>query len=670
MGIINVLEESVANLIAAGEVVEKPASVIKELVENSLDAGAKNITVEIRNGGMTYMRVSDDGSGIAPDDMGTAFLRHATSKIKTSEDLSKIGTLGFRGEALCSIAAVSNVCLISKTKNSAMATRVIVEGGVMEDVSEVGAPDGTTIEVKKLFYNTPARMKFLKKDSTEAGYVADVIEKFILSNPDVSIKFINNGKQVLFSAGSGDMVSAIYSVYGKDYAKSVIRVDYENENMSVFGYIGKSNISRPNRTYQSFFVNGRSVKSAIMTKALEEAYKNQIMIGKFPFAVLDLKLNLSAVDVNVHPHKTEVKFSDEKQVFETVYWGVKNALYEKPIIPEAEFKEKKPFVFEEVGVKESYKEQMIDGIEAKEEKQKPTSSPVSRQTNEAEIKIYEKEVLKPMAEAREEIFKAPEKKKENLNSSFSAVVLKDSSGEMKKTDEEKKEEKSSLAELFKDVGGVNITAGDDKRAPENNEVQQEAPVRQEEEYKIRGCVFDTYIIVEKGDSMLMIDQHAAHERLKFEEIKKNLENGGAASQQLIVSQMVSLSATEYEFAADNKEILTRLGFEFEPMGFRKIMINAMPYGLESAEAEDVFVEILNEAMDNKKQLISAEYERMLYTVACKAAVKANKALSAAEMEELTEQVFKMENINTCPHGRPIIVSFTKTEIEKQFKRIV
>ena len=668
MGIINVLEENVANLIAAGEVVERPSSVIKELVENSVDAGAKNITVEIKNGGMSYIRVTDDGCGIAPDDVGVAFLRHATSKIKTKEDLSKIGTLGFRGEALCSIAAVSNVSLVSKTKETKLATKVVVEGGCMEDVLNVGAADGTTIEVKKLFYNTPARMKFLKKDSPEAGYVTDVMEKFILANPGISFRFINNGKQVLFSSGDGNPVSAIYSVYGRDYSKSVIRVDYAGENMSVSGYIGKSNISRPNRAYQSFFVNGRSIKSATMIKALEEAYKNQIMIGKFPFAVLDLKVNFEAVDVNVHPHKTEVKFSDERQVYDTVYWGVKNALYEKPIIPNAEIGGKKPFVFENTKKSEEYKNISIEEIKPAEKTvtvSRIVAPPTEKkeEASAAEIKIYENEILKPMAEARERLEKPEPKADLNVTFGTAAVgeeVYKEETPAKVQTAAER------ISELFSDVGGVNIRSAEEKPA-EEMKVKEE---KKTEEYKICGCVFDTYIIIEQEENMLLIDQHAAHERIKFEEIRKNLKEDKVVSQQLLCGQTITLSAGEYEFAAQNKDLFLKLGFEFEMLDFKMVMINAVPLPLCDMETESLFVEILNEAMDNKKQIISADYERMLYTVACKAAVKANRALSQPEMHELVKKVFELDNINTCPHGRPIIVSFSKTEIEKQFKRIV
>lgn len=677
MGIINVLEESVYNLIAAGEVVERPASVIKELVENSIDAGAKNITIEIKNGGISYIRVTDDGCGIEPDDVGVAFLRHATSKIKDARDLYKIGTLGFRGEALCSIAAVSNVSLVSKTKTAKFATKVIVNGGCMEDVLNVGAPEGTTIEVKKLFFNTPARMKFLKKDATEAGYAAAVAEKFILSNPDISIKFINNGKQMLFSPGTGSGVDAIYSVYGKDYAKSLIEVNYTGEFMSVNGYIGKANISRPNRAYQSFFVNGRSIKSAVMTKALEEAYKNQIMIGKFPFAVLNLSVNFEAVDVNVHPHKTEVKFSDEKQVFETVYWAVKNALYEKPIIAEGEFEKKaaakNAYAFEDKKENVKYENARIDFGEPKNvsyKSEKADAKDVQKQTE-----IYIDKVLRPAAQIRNT---AAEKK--DLNVTFKSDMLCQGEPVITEHDKEQKTSEFLKEEILKPQNIIKeeTLQEDSEDIKEDltctNEVKEEkndnAANDTVDDFKICGCVFDTYIIVQKDQQMLLIDQHAAHERIKYEQIKKDIEKNGVISQSLICAAPVNLTAAEYEYALSHTEELKKIGFEYEDMEFKKVVLNAVPYELCEADYTGAFIEILGEAMDNKMQLITKDYERALYTVACKAAIKANHALDESEMIRLTEDVFKMKNINTCPHGRPIIVSFSKKEIEKQFKRIV
>lgn len=665
MGIINVLDESVYNLIAAGEVVERPASVIKELVENSIDAGAKNIVVEIKNGGISYMRVTDDGRGIEPDDVGVAFLRHATSKIKDADDLNKIGTLGFRGEALCSVAAVSNVSLTTKTKNAKLGTKVIVNGGCMEDVLNVGAPEGTTIEVRKLFFNTPARMKFLKKDATEAGYVADVMEKFILSNPNISIKFINSGKQVLFSPGNGSGIDAIYSVYGRDYAKNVIKVNYENDNMSVEGYIGKSSISRPNRAYQSFFVNNRQIKSVIMTKALEEAYKNQIMIGKFPFAVLNLSVNFETIDVNVHPHKTEVKFSDEKQVFDTVYWAVKNALYEKPIVESVENnspKKKNAFAFEMPKEKVQYVNEKID---FEEKNNHEHISKVEHEKNEQKNRLYVENVLKPIAQIRAET----QEKQQNVNVTFSQDMLCQS--EMKPYVPDKS------AVLCEDISEsekekIDKTAEDNVDAEENvnSKKAESAEAVNYDEYKVCGIIFDTYIIATREDEMFLIDQHAAHERLKYEQIKKELETNGVVSQSLICAFPVSLSATEYEYALENAERLKKIGFEYEDMGFRKVVLNAVPSELCEADYAEAFVEILGEAMDNKIKLITKNYERALYTVACKAAIKANNVLDISEAKNLLKQVLEMKNINTCPHGRPIMISVGKKEIEKQFKRIV
>lgn len=676
MGIINVLDESVANLIAAGEVVERPASVVKELIENSLDAGAKNICVEIKNGGVSYIRVTDDGSGIEADDVGVAFLRHATSKIKEKEDLQKIGTLGFRGEALCSIAAVSNVVLTTKTKDAALATRVIVEAGVMEDVLNIGAAKGTTIEVKRLFFNTPARMKFLKKDSTEAGYVCDVVEKFILVNPDVSFKLISNGKTVLFSSGDSNPLTAIYSVYGKDYSTNVIEVNYSGEQMSVSGYIGKSNISRPNRAYQSFFVNGRSIKSAIMAKALEDAYKNQLMGGKFPFAVLNLEVNTQSVDVNVHPHKTEVKFSDEKRVFETIYWGVKNALYRKIDIPEAALEkkaDKNPFLFKE------------NVIEEKREPKKVIANPFfEKKTSELENNIYISEVLKPAMELGEEIAKeskleSERNEKKDVNITFKAQTLKNDGEESVASDnvpeisDEKIDLKDEINKSTEFDGEIKQKVISEKEEVKEIKVEKEDCEEKKPEYqsfKICGCVFDTYIIVQQGENMLLIDQHAAHERIKFEKLKAEIENRENVSQQLLAGQIVELSAEENDFAAQNRGVLERLGFEFEEMGYNKVMVNAVPLAFCDENASDIFIGAIDAAKENRKQLGNEEYERFLYTVACKSAIKANAKLSLAEMEALVSGVFEMDNINTCPHGRPIIVSLSKKEIEKQFKRIL
>lgn len=636
MGKINILDASVANMIAAGEVVERPASVVKELVENALDAGASEITIEIKNGGISYMRVTDNGRGIDAGDVGLAFMRHATSKILEAKDLEKIGTLGFRGEALCSIAAVARVAMTTKTAEAKNAVRVYIEGGEMEDVGEAGAPDGTRVEVKNLFYNTPARMKFLKKDTTEAGYIADIVEKFVLSHPDVSFRFINNGKQVLFSAGDGSMVNAIYTVYGKDYARSVLPIDYGDSVIRATGYIGKSNISRPNRRQQSFFVNGRSIQSKTMTAALEEAYKNQIMIGKFPFAVIDLLVNPAFVDVNVHPHKTEVKFSDERKVFDTVYWAVKNALYEKPIVPQVELAKTTP-------KKEAYKSEEFTA-----ERRPYIQVPIPSQTEKAapapRVQEYRYQTQPPAASVQE-----PAQKQ---------VVLEKSTAVLQETAETPYQVQN---------GPVQQPYEQAEETPAAPSIE---PQTDNKDYKIVGQLFDTYIILERGDEALLIDQHAAHERLNYEQLRRDLAQNTPKVQSLLSPVVVDLSAPEFFYVTENLERFAALGFDVSEFGKNAVLINGAPMGIAYEDIGDLFVELTGQMMAQNKQIISETYEYALYTIACKAAIKANHRLSEAEIHALVDEVFALDGINTCPHGRPITISLTKRELEKQFKRIV
>lgn len=636
MGKINILDASVANMIAAGEVVERPASVVKELVENALDAGASEITIEIKNGGISYMRVTDNGRGIDAGDVGLAFMRHATSKILEAKDLEKIGTLGFRGEALCSIAAVARVAMTTKTAEAKNAVRVYIDGGEMEDVGEAGAPDGTTVEVKNLFYNTPARMKFLKKDTTEAGYIADIVEKFVLSHPDVSFRFINNGKQVLFSAGDGSMINAIYTVYGKDYARSVLPIDYGDSVIRATGYIGKSNISRPNRRQQSFFVNGRSIQSKTTTAALEEAYKNQIMIGKFPFAVIDLLVNPAFVDVNVHPHKTEVKFSDERKVFDTVYWAVKNALYEKPIVPQVELAKTTP-------KKEAYKSEEFTA-ERRPYIQVPIPSQTEKATPTPQVQEYRHQTQPPAAPVQE-----PAQKQ---------VVLEKSTAFLQETAETPYQVQN---------GPVQQPYEQAEETPAAPSIE---PQTDNKDYKIVGQLFDTYIILERGDEALLIDQHAAHERLNYEQLRRDLAQNTPRVQSLLSPVVVDLSAPEFSYVTENLERFAALGFDASEFGKNAVLINGAPMGIAYEDIGDLFVELTGQMIAQNKQIISETYEYALYTIACKAAIKANHRLSEAEIHALVDEVFALDGINTCPHGRPITISLTKRELEKQFKRIV
>lgn len=610
MGKINLLDVEISNKIAAGEVVERPASVVKELVENSIDAGATRITVEIKNGGNTYIKVSDNGSGMEKDDATVAFLRHATSKISVAEDLDAIYTLGFRGEALSSIGAVSKINLYTKRAEDETGTHTICEGGDIVSAEDAGIPNGTTFIVQNIFYNVPARMKFLKKDATEAGYISDIMTRFILAHPEIAFTFISNGKPLLSSQGDGKLENCVYAVYGKDYATSMLLVDFKSEHISVKGLTGKGNTARPNRNYQSFFVNGRYIKSPLIMRAVEEAYKNQVMIGKFPVSVLNIEINPQMIDINVHPTKLEVKFSDENEVYRAVYNAVKEALYRIADIPEI----KRPEIKREKSVSNFLRD---------------TISVVKEQI---EIKPQPKvEVKKELPKVSEpQFFERTFEKKEEPIRVYKPVIE-----EVKKVEEkpvEIKEEKNF-------------------------------------EFKLVGQVFDTYIIIEQDDKMMIIDQHAAHERLKYEELKKEIENSKVYSQSMVVPVVANLTSNERAVFLENKDFIASLGFDAEEFDEKSVIIRAVPTS-QAEDVENLFIEILSQLDEQRREVISDKRQRLLYTIACKAAIKANHRLSDSEQKELVKKVLELENINTCPHGRPIIVSMTQKELEKEFKRIL
>lgn len=607
MGKINLLDSEISNKIAAGEVVERPASVVKELVENSIDAGATRITVEIKNGGNTYIKVSDNGSGMEKDDATVAFLRHATSKISVAEDLDAIYTLGFRGEALSSIGAVAKINLYTKRAEDEVGTHTICEGGDIVSAQDAGIPNGTTFIVKNLFYNVPARMKFLKKDATEAGYIQDIMTRFILAHPEIAFTFISNGKPMLSSQGDGKLENCVYAVYGKDYATAMLTVDFKSEHISVKGLTGKGNTARPNRNYQSFFVNGRYIKSPLIMRAVEEAYKNQVMVGKFPVSILNIEINPQMIDINVHPTKLEVKFSDENEVYRVVYNAVKEALYRIADIPEI----KRPEI----------------------KKEKPITNflrdTVSVAKEQIEIKPHIEYKPQPKTEVKTELPKVSEP--QFFERTF-----------------EKKEEP---IKVYKPV------------------IKEEPKEEKNIEFKLVGQVFDTYIIIEQDDKMMIIDQHAAHERLKYEEIKKELESSKVYSQPMVVPVVANLTSKEIATFKENKEFIASLGFEAEEFDDNSVIIRAVP-AAQAEDIENLFVEILSKLDENRREVISDKRQRLLYTIACKAAIKANHRLSENEQKELVKSVLKLENINTCPHGRPIIVSMTQKELEKEFKRIL
>ena len=672
MGKIHVLSTEVSNKIAAGEVVERPASVIKELVENSIDAGANLITVEIKRGGSVYMRVNDNGSGMSAEDAKICFLRHATSKIQTSEDLDAIYTLGFRGEALSSIGAVAEVELYTKRKEDETGVCVTCRGGEILSSEEAGVPNGTSISVENLFFNTPARRKFLKKDATEAGYITDIMTRFIFAHPEISFKLIIDGKEKLFSPGDNSLKNAVYTAYGKDYANGTIPVEYEFEGIKIMGLIGKGNLSRPKRNYQSFFVNKRYITSTTIIAALENAYKNQIMIGKFPMAVLNIEINPSLIDINVHPTKLEVKFSNEKAVYNAVYYGVKNALYAIPNVPKIERTEesgdtKKKFTSEEFK-RDVPKEQlklsdMADALPKNMTKRPETPSYNPRENhflkNNGDTKLSDAKTTEfPITGKPYFIKKKPEKDYTIPRN----VTMASPKQEFKplipvNSGDTKTEETKSVRTEEKEVEFV----------PENT---AEETVFVDEYFKIVGQVFNSYIIAEKGDEMMIIDQHAAHERLKYEELKAEIASKQVVSQMLIEPVIVNLTGSEMTAYRDNKQLFDDIGFESEEFGDDAVIIRSVPGEIEIGEVEPLFLELAAQGEQLKKKLITEKHERLLYTIACKSAVKANMKMSIAEMEMLVRNVLRLKNINTCPHGRPIIITMSKKEIEKEFKRIV
>lgn len=652
MGIINVLPKDVSDKIAAGEVVERPASVIKELVENAIDANADKITVEIKKGGTIYMRVSDNGKGMSAEDAALCFLRHATSKIQKSEDLDAIYTLGFRGEALSSIGAVAKVTLYTKRRGEE-GVCVSCEGGEILSSQEAGLPNGTTMIVENLFYNTPARAKFLKKDATEAGYITDIMTKFIFAHPEISFKLIVNGKEQLFSAGDNKIENAIYTVYGKDYARASLPVLYEDSGIKITGIVGKGNIARPNRSYQSFFVNKRYIKSPMIIRAVEEAYKNQIMIGKFPMAFLNIEINPGSIDINVHPTKMEVKFSDEREVYRAVYYAVKNALYALPNVPEIEKKEKAD---DFLGIP-------LDMMKApQKEEHNPRINPFLPKNGESSA---------PKKVVYKESFISPSMQEQIANIEKITPALKVS--EPIEEIEAKKVESIDFVPAAKEI--KTYVENPVQQPIDNAQInieqshEEESTVLFDEYFEVIGQLFDSYIIIQKDDNMLMIDQHAAHERLKYEQLLKDMDNNDIISQILLEPVAVKLSGEEMGVYEDNATMLNSLGFESEMFGSDTVLLRSIPGDVSWGEAEELFVELLTQSKNLKNELISEKNQRLLYTIACKSAIKANHRMQMPEMEALCKSVFALKNINTCPHGRPIVISMSKKEIEKEFKRI-
>ncbi len=625
MGNIVILDENTSNKIAAGEVIERPASVVKELVENSIDAGAEIISVEIKNGGITYIKVTDNGSGIAGDDVEIAFERHATSKIRNSGDLESISTLGFRGEALASIASVSSVDLTTRVKKNPHGSFIKVQGGVVKEASETGCPAGTTFVVRDLFYNTPARFKFLKKDSTEAGYVADIINRMALGNPGISFRLTSNNTTILHSPGNNDLLSTIFSVYGKETAKEVAEINYSDNNIKITGYAGKPEIARSSRSFQSIFINKRYVKSKVVTSAIDEAYKTYLMKNKFPFIVMNLEINPVHIDVNVHPTKMEVRFSEEQEVFRSIYHAVTNALLGKSLVRNIEVQEKDKRIFrfeEKVRKPVEYKQQRL--VEDRGHvRETPDDADNGRQGNVSNNYIITDEPLRTV-------------KTESIKSIVTNNINRNNS----------QDEENNNSDLT--VERINLLEGS----------------------KLLGQVFSTYIMLQHGEELLIIDQHAAHERLMYEKLKSKYEKNEALAQILITPAVFELTYQEIKFLQEKREFFNKLGFIYEEFGNNSIILRAVPYAENGAAVKEVFIQVIDTLMNSTRPDYSKVYDDAIYTIACKAAVKANKKLDASEVEELLRLLSEIDNPYTCPHGRPTIIKMTKYELEKRFKRII
>ena len=619
---INVLPKQVAELIAAGEVVERPSSVIKELVENSIDAGATVITVEIKNGGISYMRITDNGCGIAMEDVPLAFLRHATSKIKIDNDLNSIATLGFRGEALAAVSSVSKVEMLTKTVAEQSGTHYVIEGSEEKEYTDAGCPEGTTIIIRDLFYNTPARMKFLKKDVSEANSCAAVIDRIALSHPEISFKFIRDGKQTLSTAGDGKIKSAVYSVLGREFSNNLIEVENEQNLVSVSGLICKPVACKPTRNNQFTFLNGRLVRSGTVIAAVEQAYKNSAMVGKFPSFVLYINVPFDTVDVNVHPAKTEVRFSDEKRIFDAVYVAVKNALSKSDTRPEVKITKPTFNRFERMNV-EQFKQTAINT-----EQPKPLV-----------------EFTKPQLETLPTHLVFKSEQKPDFVNKFSYTEIKQP--------------------IVQPKVSVDIEKEPLVETPKVSIIEEKQPEPETPDIIIIGEAFKTYIIAQMGESVYMIDKHAAHERIIFNKLKNERK---IEVQALLTPVTVMLAKEEYSAVIQNTELLLESGFEVEDFGNCSVAVRAVPSTLIGEDIPSLISEAAGSLM-NTKTVQTEREENLFHTVACKAAIKAGSKTSGLEMLDLAKKVLLSNDIMYCPHGRPVAYEIKKRELEKQFGRI-
>lgn len=757
---IAVLDQNTIDKIAAGEVVERPSSVVKELVENAIDAGATAVTVEITDGGKKLIRITDNGAGIEADQIPLAFLRHATSKIEKVEDLEQIASLGFRGEALSSIAAVSQVELITKTPSAVSGSRYIIEGGVEHSLEELGAPEGTTFLVRNLFYNTPARNKFLKSDMTEANYIHTLMEQLALSHPEISFKYIQNRQVKLHSSGNYSVKDVIYSVYGRDITKALLDAEFENDFMKITGFVGKPEIARGNRSFENYYINGRYVKNNIITKAIESAYKGFLMQHKFPFVSLQMQMEGNDLDVNVHPAKREVRFAREQEVYEAVYDTVRRALTGKEMIPKVSVGRPEPETKEtpvkSVSVPEPFEKKRREQLYGHTEKEMQETgisgdraysgagSFVSKKTKSwMERPAYQSTVKEPsvsysashttetkkhqvFSASEEDLFQGTlrEKQEEELKRETETKRLAEENRELKNTGcsqmkntvpvsentNQKKEhwisekEKPESGDFLSEPAEITHTSDSPEKTAQNletvisvetepgisaaesdqnsHEMAEQEPRQLElfeekllapesrERIRLVGQIFDTYWLAQFGDNFYIIDQHAAHEKVYYERLVKSFREKTVDSQYLNPPLIVTLNLQEENILKENQKYFSRFGFEIEEFGGKEYRISAVPATLYGFSEEALFLEMLDQLSGSREKDALDIFASRLATMACKAAVKGNHAMSAKEAEKLIDELLTLDNPYHCPHGRPTIISMTRTELEKKFKRIV
>ena len=699
MGKIVLLDDLTINKIAAGEVIERPASVVKEVMENSIDAGASKITVEIRNGGISYIRVTDNGKGIMQDDMEIAFERHATSKLRSAEDLKEIKSMGFRGEALASIAAIAKVSLVSKTADSSTGYEVIAEGGKILSKQEAGCPNGTSITIENLFFNTPVRYKFLKKDFTESGYIEDVVTRIALVHPEIAIKLINTGKTVIQTSGNGDIKAVIYNIYGKEIAENLINIDYDYEDVQVKGVIGKPVISRSNRSNQLFFVNDRYVKDKTLSGAAEQAFKGFVTIGKHGFLVLNIKMDPQKVDVNVHPAKLEVRFQEESKIFKAVFHAIKEGLLrgdlvadtesidgldstktkynEEPIQPDIKVEQKDNTNFRDIlnnqvqtqtnndfldkQATEQKTEETFEQVMAKLKKMQDVVKMARGQTTE-KIEEQEGNITNVIEEPKETAINMPEEETQDNNVETSdedfLKMYEKNFGIAVKPKEQKEDGNLDVSNDFKPITGENISV-----------FEEQANYTVIPSYKFIGIAFNTYIIIEMKDDLYIIDQHAAHERIMYEKIKANYYSDSEKNSQLmLLPDIITLTHKEMGIYKDNREMFKKAGFMVEEFGENTVKLSGVPDVLIDLETKELFLETLDEINTVARTAKQEIEEKFIATVACKAAVKAHMVLDREEVMQLLDKLLVLPNPFTCPHGRPTAIKMTKNEIEKKFSR--